>query len=195
MVLIPNCAAPQFTATAVVNGQFKQVSLSDYAGKYVVLFFYPFDFTFVCPTEIIAFSDAQASFKDIGVEVLGISCDSHFSHLKWIEMSRHEGGLGGLNIPLVSDFNKEIARSYQILDEASGAPFRGLYVIDPHQKVRCMMINDNPVGRSVEEAHRLVEALQFTDVHGEVCPINWKKGQDTIKPDVEKSKEYFEKTY
>ncbi|OMJ18990.1 putative peroxiredoxin prdx-3 [Smittium culicis] len=195
MVLIPNSDAPQFTAEAVIDGEFKTVSLSDYKGKYVVLFFYPLDFTFVCPTEIIAFSDSAKQFADRDVVVLGCSCDSAFSHLQWIKQSRNDGGLGGLNIPLISDFNKNIARSYQILDEQSGVPFRGLYLIDPNQKIRCMMINDNPVGRSVDEAIRLVDALQFTDIHGEVCPINWKKGDSTIKPGVDASKEFFNKTY
>ncbi|PVU89730.1 hypothetical protein BB559_000476 [Furculomyces boomerangus] len=195
MVLIPNSDAPQFKAEALVDGQFKNISLSDYKGKYVILFFYPFDFTFVCPTEIIAFSDASEEFKSRGVQVLGCSCDSTFSHLKWTEQPRNQGGVGTLNIPLISDFTKEIARSYQILDEKSGAPFRGLYLIDPNQKIRCMMINDNPVGRSVEEALRLVDALQFTDVHGEVCPINWKKGDKTIIPSTTESKDFFQKSY
>ncbi|PVV01175.1 hypothetical protein BB560_004418 [Smittium megazygosporum] len=195
MALIPNCDAPQFTATAVIDGQFKKISLSDYKGKYVIIFFYPLDFTFVCPTEIIAFSEAYPEFKERGVEILGVSCDSEFSHLSWTNQSRHEGGIGKINYPLVSDFTKSIARSFQVLDEASGVPFRGLFLIDPNQKVRCMMINDNPVGRSTEEALRVVDALQFTDVHGEVCPINWKKGKDTIKPEVDQSKEFFNKNF
>ncbi|OLY79086.1 Peroxiredoxin-2 [Smittium mucronatum] len=195
MVLIPNSEAPQFTAQAVINGEFKDVSLSDYKGKYVILFFYPNDFTFVCPTEIIAFSDAVEQFTSRKTAVLGCSCDSTFSHLQWIKQARNDGGLGSLNIPLISDFTKSIARSYQILDEATGSPFRGLYLIDPNQKIRCMMINDNPVGRSVEEALRLVDALQFTDIHGEVCPINWHKGDATIKPSVDASKEFFQKEY
>ncbi|OMH83102.1 Peroxiredoxin-2 [Zancudomyces culisetae] len=195
MVLKPNSLAPQFKAQAIYDGEFTEVSMSDYKGKYLIVFFYPLDFTFVCPTEIIAFSQKAEEFKKRGVEVLGISCDSAYSHFQWTSMERHEGGVGQLNFPLVSDFNKEISRSFEILDEEEGTAYRGLYLIDKEQKIRCMMINDNPVGRSVDEALRLVDALQFTDIHGEVCPVNWQKGQDTIVPEAKESKKFFNKTY
>lgn len=185
--------APQFTATAVVDGEFKTVSLSDYKGKYVVLFFYPLDFTFVCPTEIIAFSDRVNEFKAIGVEVLACSTDSHFSHLAWVETPRKKGGLGEMQIPILADTNHKISRDYGVLIESEGIAFRGLFIIDPKQVLRQITVNDLPVGRSVDETLRLVQAFQFTDVHGEVCPAGWTPGKDTIKPGVKESKEYFGK--
>jgi len=185
--------APNFTAQAVVDGQFKEVSLADYQGKYVVVYFYPLDFTFVCPTEIIAFSDRIAEFQEIGCEVLGISTDSHFSHLAWIQQPRKQGGLGGLSYPLVSDFNKTISKDYGVLIEEAGIALRGLFIIDPQGLVRQMSINDLPVGRSVDETLRLIKAFQFVEKHGEVCPANWKPESPTIKPDPKGSLEYFDK--
>ena len=184
--------APQFTADAVVGGDFKKISLADYKGKWVYLFFYPFDFTFVCPTEIIAFSEANEKFSKIGAQVLGCSIDSKFVHLRWIETPRTQGGLGGINFPLVADVNKEIARAYDVLLDG-GMALRGSFIIDPKGVIRHATINDLPVGRSVEEAIRLVEAFQYTDKHGEVCPAGWTQGADTIKPDPSGSKEYFSK--
>jgi len=185
--------APAFKAQAVVDGQFKEVSLSDYAGKYVVVYFYPLDFTFVCPTEIIAFSDRIQEFKDIGCEVVGISTDSHFSHLAWVSQPRKQGGLGGLNYPLVSDFNKQISRDYGVLIEEAGIALRGLFIVDPSGVLRQMSINDLPVGRSVDETLRLIKAFQFVEKHGEVCPANWTPDSPTIKPDPKGSLEYFDK--
>jgi alkyl hydroperoxide reductase subunit AhpC len=195
MVLKIRHAAPAFTADAVVDGEFKTVSLADYKGKYVVLFFYPMDFTFVCPTEIIAFSEKAAEFRKLGCEVLGCSVDSKFSHLAWTNTPRKKGGLGQLDIPLLSDFNKEIGQAYDVLvdvGEETGATFRGVFIIDGEGKLRQSTVNDCPVGRNVDEILRLVEAFQFTDEHGEVCPAGWKKGKKTIKPTVDASKEYFE---
>ncbi|XP_035727916.1 peroxiredoxin 1-like [Vespa mandarinia] len=183
--------APAFRGTAVVNGQFKEISLSDYEGQYVVLFFYPLDFTFVCPTEIIAFSDRSQEFKDIGCQVIAASTDSHFSHLAWINTPRKQGGLGEMTIPLLADKSLKIARDYGVLDEESGVPFRGLFIIDDKQNLRQITVNDLPVGRSVDETLRLVQAFQYTDKHGEVCPAGWKPGKKTMKPDVVASKEYF----
>ncbi|CAH0723022.1 unnamed protein product, partial [Brenthis ino] len=183
--------APQFKTTAVVNGEFKDVALSDYKGKYVVLFFYPLDFTFVCPTEIIAFSERADDFRKIGCEVIGASTDSHFTHLAWINTPRKQGGLGPMNIPLISDKSHRISRDYGVLDEESGIPFRGLFIIDDKQNLRQITINDLPVGRSVDETLRLVQAFQFTDKHGEVCPANWTPGAKTIKPDTKAAQEYF----
>ncbi|TDH16489.1 hypothetical protein EPR50_G00019660 [Perca flavescens] len=185
--------APNFKATAVVDGQFKDIQLSDYKGKYVVFFFYPLDFTFVCPTEIVAFSDRAEDFRRIGCEVIGCSVDSHFSHLAWINTPRKQGGLGTMKIPLVADLTKTISRDYGVLKEDDGIAYRGLFVIDDKGILRQITINDLPVGRSVDETLRLVQAFQHTDKHGEVCPAGWKPGSDTIVPDVDKSKEYFSK--
>ncbi|XP_060086018.1 peroxiredoxin-like [Ylistrum balloti] len=185
--------APDFKGTAVVEGQFKDISLADFKGKYLVLFFYPLDFTFVCPTEIIAFSDNIQRFRDLNTEVIGVSTDSHFSHFAWINTPRKQGGLGGLNYPLLADFNKEISRDYGVLLEDDGMALRGLFLIDPEGIVRQITINDLPVGRSVDETIRLIQAFQFVEKHGEVCPANWIPDGATIKPNPVESKEYFEK--
>ncbi|KAJ3614463.1 hypothetical protein NHX12_018035 [Muraenolepis orangiensis] len=185
--------APDFKATAVVNGEFKDVSLSDYKGKYVILFFYPLDFTFVCPTEIVAFSDRAEEFRKLGCEVIGASTDSQFSHLAWINTPRKQGGLGPMNIPLLADLNHSISKDYGVLVPDQGIAYRGLFVIDDKGILRQITINDLPVGRSVDETLRLVQAFQHTDKFGEVCPAGWKPGKDTIVPDVKKSKEFFSK--
>ncbi|KAF0449632.1 Peroxiredoxin-1 [Gigaspora margarita] len=185
--------APAFTATAVIDGQFKKVSLSDYSGQFVVLFFYPMDFTLVCPTEIIAFSDRINEFKKLNTSVLGVSCDSQFVHLAWVNTPRNKGGLGPMNIPLVADKNQAIAKSYGVLIEEEGIPLRGLFIIDDKGIVRQITVNDLPVGRNVDEIIRLIEAIQFTDKHGEVCPIGWKKGDKAINPD--KAQDYFSESY
>ncbi|ORX99918.1 AhpC/TSA family protein [Basidiobolus meristosporus CBS 931.73] len=185
--------APFFKATALVDGEFKPVSLDDFKGKYLVLFFYPLDFTFVCPTEIIAFNDRVKEFEALDCAVVACSVDSEFSHFAWVNTPRKEGGLGNMEIPILSDITKKISRDYGVLLEDAGVALRGLFIIDPKQNVRIMQVNDLPVGRSVDETLRLVEALQFTDIHGEVCPANWQKGADTIKPDVAGSKTFFAK--
>ncbi|XP_064604106.1 peroxiredoxin-2-like [Liolophura sinensis] len=185
--------APDFSGKAVVNGQFKDLKLSDFSGKYLVLFFYPLDFTFVCPTEIIAFSESMDEFKALNAEVVGVSTDSHFSHLAWINTPRKEGGLGGLKYPLLSDFQKNISRDYGVLLEDEGVALRGLFIIDPKGLVRQVTINDLPVGRSVEETLRLIRAFQFVEKYGEVCPANWQPDSATIKPTPDGSKEYFQK--
>jgi len=185
--------APDFKGTAVVDGQFKDVSLSDYRGKYLVLFFYPLDFTFVCPTEIISFSDRSDDFRKIGCEVVACSADSHFSHLAWVNTDRKQGGLGQMKIPLLADKSGKIATDYGVYLEEPGIPLRGLFIIDGNQNLRQITINDLPVGRNVDEVLRLVQAFQFTDVHGEVCPAGWRPGDDTMKPDPNGSKAYFQK--
>ncbi len=195
MAVLVQQAAPEFKAQAVMpDGSFKEVSLSEYRGKYVVLFFYPLDFTFVCPTEIIAFSDRIDEFAQRGVQVLGCSVDSHFSHLAWRNVARTQGGIGSVEYPLVADLNKDIARAYDVLTPG-GVALRGLFLIDKGGVVRHQVVNDLPLGRSVDEALRMVEALQFFEENGEVCPADWKKGSRTIKPDVERSKEFFNKQY
>ncbi|KAI8138127.1 thioredoxin-like protein [Fennellomyces sp. T-0311] len=185
--------APAFTLPAVVDGEFKDISLSDYKGKYVVFFWYPMDFTFVCPTEILAFSERVKEFEALDTAVIAASTDSEFSHLAWINTPRKQGGLGEMNIPIVADKTKKVARDYGVLLEDEGVALRGLFIIDPNGIVRQITINDLPVGRNVDEALRLVEAFKFTDEHGEVCPAGWNKGSATIKPEVKASKEYFEK--
>jgi len=185
--------APYFEGQAVAtDGEFIDVKLSDYKGKYLVFFFYPLDFTFVCPTEIIAFSDRADEFRAIGCEVLACSVDSHFSHLAWTEKPRKEGGLGTMKIPILSDLTKKISTDYGILLEDQGISLRGLFIIDDKGILRQITINDLPVGRSVDETLRLVQAFQFTDKHGEVCPAGWQPGSDSMKADVQGSKEYFQ---
>lgn len=186
--------APDFKAQAVMpDGSFKEIKLSDFKGKKVILFFYPLDFTFVCPTEIIAFSDKIGEFEKRGVQVLGCSIDSHFSHLAWRNTPRKDGGLGEIKYPLVADVTKDISRAYGVLLENAGIALRGTFLIDEEGQLRHMVINDLPLGRNIDEAIRMVDALTFNQKHGEVCPAEWKPGGDTIKPDVAKSKEYFSK--
>ena len=184
--------APDFTATAVVDQEFKEISLSQYRGKYVVLFFYPLDFTFVCPTEITAFSDRYDAFKALNTEVLGVSVDSQFSHLAWIQTERKQGGLGDIAYPLVADLKKEIAAAYNVLDEAEGVALRGLFIINPEGVVQHATVNNLPVGRNVEETLRVLQAFQHVEANpDEVCPANWTPGEKTMKPDPKGSKEYF----
>ncbi len=185
--------APEFKAQAVMpDGQFKEIQLSQFKGTYVVLFFYPLDFTFVCPTEIIAFSDRASEFEAKGVQLLGVSVDSHYSHLAWRNVDRAEGGIGQIAYPLVSDMNKSIAQSYGVLLD-SGIALRGLFLIDKNRIVRHQVINDLPLGRNVSETLRMVDALQFFEKNGEVCPANWEEGADTIKPNPKESKAFFNK--
>jgi len=182
--------APEFKGQAVVNNSFKEIQLSDYKGKYVYLFFYPLDFTFVCPTEIIAFNDRAGEFKELNTELVACSVDSHFSHLAWANQPRKEGGLGNVNIPLLSDLSKQISKDYNVLLE-NGISLRGSFLIDPNGTLKHMTVNDLPVGRSVDEALRVIKAFQFVEKHGEVCPANWKPNDPTINP--ADAKKYFSK--
>ena len=185
--------APDFAAQAVMpDNSFAELKLSSYRGKYVILFFYPLDFTFVCPSEIIAFDKALAKFKQKNAEVLGVSVDSHFTHLAWKDTPRNKGGIGPVQYPLVADLNKSIARDYGVLLEA-GIALRGLFLIDKAGVVRHAVINDLPLGRSVDEALRVLEALQFTEEHGEVCPANWHPGDEAMKPTAEGVAKYLAK--
>jgi peroxiredoxin 2/4 len=184
--------APDFTATAVVDQEFKTIKLADYRGKYVVLFFYPLDFTFVCPTEITAFSDQYEAFKTLGTEVLGVSVDSEFSHLAWIQSDRKSGGIGDLNYPLVSDIKKEISSAYNVLDPDAGVALRGLFIIDKDGTLQYATVNNLSFGRSVEETLRILQAIQYVQTHpDEVCPAGWQPGDKTMNPDPVKSKEFF----
>lgn len=184
--------APDFKAQAVDSGEFKDLSLADFKGKWKVLFFYPLDFTFVCPTEIIAFSDAAEKFKKLNTEIIAASVDSVFSHLAWTQQSRDEGGIGDVNFPILSDINKTIARDYEVLTE-EGVALRGLFLIDDQDVIQHATINNLSVGRNVDEALRLLKAYQYTAEHGEVCPANWDEGQDSMKADPQGSKEWFKK--
>ena len=187
--------APDFKAQAVLpDGSFKEVSLSDYRGKQVVLFFYPLDFTFVCPTEIIAFSDRVEEFQKRGVQVLSCSIDSHFTHLAWRGTPRTEGGLGDIRYPMVADMTKQIAQDYDVLLPA-GIALRGLFLIDKDGIVQHQVVNNLPLGRSVDEALRMVDALQFFEKNGEVCPADWKGGEKGIKPEPAASKDFFATKY
>eukprot|EP01116_Phalansterium_solitarium_P024038 TRINITY_DN8684_c0_g1_i1.p2 TRINITY_DN8684_c0_g1~~TRINITY_DN8684_c0_g1_i1.p2 ORF type:complete len:224 (+),score=66.99 TRINITY_DN8684_c0_g1_i1:57-728(+) len=190
--------APDFHATAVIDGEFKDVSLDTFKGRYLVLFFYPMDFTFVCPTEIIAFSDRIEEFRRINTNVVAVSIDSKFTHLAWINTPRSKGGLGKMNIPLVSDITKSIASDYGVLVEDgadAGVAFRGLFIINEKGVVRHISVNDLPVGRSVDEVLRLVQAFQFTDSHDEVCPQGWKPGQATMIAHPVEALSYFESVF
>jgi alkyl hydroperoxide reductase subunit AhpC len=185
--------APDFKATAVVDGQFKDINLSSYRGeKYVVLYFYPLDFTFVCPTEIIAFNDKVKEFEKRNAVILGVSVDSQYTHLAWINTPRKQGGLGGLDYPLVSDLTKKIATDYGVLTADGAVALRGLFLIDREGLVRHELVNDLPIGRSVDEALRVLDALQHFEVHGEVCPANWHAGDQTMVPDPQGSLKYFQ---
>ena len=170
--------APHFELeTALGNGKdFGKVKLEDYKGKWLVLFFYPLDFTFVCPTEITALSDAYDQFAELECELLGVSTDSKFSHRAWINTSREQNGLGQLNFPLGSDITQKAARDYGVLIEEEGVALRGLFIIDPEGELKYQVVNHNDVGRSVEETLRVLQALQS----GGLCPANWKPGQATL---------------
>ncbi|MBI3019172.1 MAG: peroxiredoxin [Deltaproteobacteria bacterium] len=184
--------APEFKGQAVVGKEFKEVKLSDYKGKWVVLFFYPLDFTFVCPTEITAFSDNYDKFKELNAEVIGVSVDSHFTHLAWVNTPRKEGGLGELRYPLLSDLSKNIARDYGVLLDA-GIALRGLFIINPEGMVQYTVVHDLGVGRNVDETLRVLAAFQQVKKTGEVCPVNWTPGKETMKPSPAASRQYFSK--
>lgn len=185
--------APDFQADAVINGEIKKISLhKDFAGKWKVLYFYPLDFTFVCPTEITAFEDNLAKFKELNCEVIGCSVDSAFSHLAWTQLERNKGGLGKMQHPLAADITKNIARSYDVLADDAVA-LRGVFVIDDKNVIQTCTVNNLSVGRNVDEVLRTVEAYQYTAKHGEVCPAGWTKGKATMKPDPKGSQEYFSK--
>jgi peroxiredoxin 2/4 len=175
--------APDFTADAIMpDNSFGQITLSSLKGKYVVLFFYPLDFTFVCPSEILAFNKRLEEFKTRNCEVIGVSVDSKFTHLAWKNTKLEDGGIGNIQYPLVADLNKNIAQSYGILFNNSVA-LRGLFLIDTKGFVRHAVINDLPLGRNVAEALRMVDALQFVETHGDqVCPANWNEGDEAMKP-------------
>jgi len=183
--------APEFKAQAVLpDNSIKELNLADYKGKYVVLFFYPLDFTFVCPSEIIAFDHRLSEFKARGVEVIGVSIDSHFSHLAWKNTAINNGGIGNVQYPLVADITKNISRDYDVLINESVA-LRGSFLIDKKGIVQHQVINNLPLGRNIDEMLRMVDALQFTEQHGEVCPAGWAKGKAGMKGSTEGVAKYL----
>lgn len=184
--------APEFRGQAVVGKAFKEIKLSDYKGKWVVLFFYPLDFTFVCPTEITAFDAQYEKFNQLNAEIIGVSVDSHYTHLAWVQTPRKDGGVGDLKFPLLSDLSKNISRDYGVLLD-SGIALRGLFIINPKGVVQYTVIHDLGIGRNVDEALRVLAALQQVEKTGEVCPANWKPGGETMRPNPTESKKYFQK--
>jgi peroxiredoxin (alkyl hydroperoxide reductase subunit C) len=209
MAVLVGKLAPDFSADAVVNGEFvENFTLSQFRGKYVILFFWPLDFTFVCPTEIIAFQERLEEFKSRNCEVIGVSVDSKFSHYAWLNTPKDKGGIHGVSYPLVADLSKTIAKNYDVLagdfdyevDENNnetlvfkGAPvaYRGLFLIDRDGIVRHQLVNDLGLGRSVDEALRMLKALQHLENKGEVCPANWDEGKDALKPTAEGVAQYL----
>lgn len=192
MAVLVGKQAPDFTATAVFgDNQIKDLKLSDYRGKYVVMFFYPLDFTFVCPSELIAFDHRLDEFKKRNVEVLGVSIDSQFTHLAWKNTPVEKGGIGQLQYPMVADVKHEICRAYDVEFDAAGVAFRGSFLIDKNGVVRHQVVNDLPLGRNVDEMIRMVDALQFTEEHGEVCPAGWQKGKKGMNASPEGVAQYL----
>jgi peroxiredoxin (alkyl hydroperoxide reductase subunit C) len=190
--LLVGKTAPHFTAKAVVKGKVVDAfSLRDFLGHYVLFFFYPLDFTFVCPTELHAFQSRLSEFEERGVQVVGCSIDSWFSHQAWLNTPKSKGGIEGVEYPLVSDIHKDIARHYQVLKEEDGVAYRGLFLIDQKGIVRHQLVNDLPLGRSVDEALRMIDALIFFEKNGEVCPANWSVGAKGMKPTAEGLVHYF----
>lgn len=185
--------APHFQEKAVVNGKLVDpFSLHDLLGKYVLFFFYPLDFTFVCPTELHAFQEKREAFLERGAEIVGCSIDSWFSHFAWLNISKTKGGIQGIEYPLVADLTKQIARQYQVLKEEEGIAYRGLFLIDKKGIIRHQLINDLPLGRSVDEALRILDALIFFEKNGEVCPANWRIGSKGMTPTQEGITQYFQ---
>lgn len=184
--------APDFVAKAVVNNKIvSDFTLSHYRGQYVIFFFYPLDFTFVCPTELHAFQEKINEFEKRNTQVIGCSVDSCYSHFAWLNTPKSKGGIEGVSYPLVSDLNKNIATSYDVLNPHEGIAFRGLFLIDKQGLVRHQVINDLPLGRCVDEAIRILDALIYFETHGEVCPANWQQGKMAFKPTTEGLEQYF----
>jgi len=186
--------APDFTAQAVMpDNSFQEISLSQYRGKYVVLFFYPLDFTFVCPTEIIEFNRKLAKFKELGAEVVGVSVDSQFTHLAWKNTAVNQGGIGDIQYPLVADLTKKISADYGVLFDDAGVAYRGTFLLDKEGVVKHAVVNDLGLGRNIDETLRMVEALRHHEQYGEVCPANWKEGEEAMQPTADGVADYLTK--
>lgn len=184
--------APFFEADAAVGNEFTRLTLDDFKGKYLCLFFYPLDFTFVCPTELHSFAEKHQEFKERNCELVAASVDSKYAHSAWLRTPKLQGGIEGVNYPILADIHKSIARDYGVLDEEAGIALRGLFLIDREQIVQHVTINAPAIGRNVDEVLRSLDALQYAETHGEVCPANWAKGDEGIKADTESLKEFFE---
>lgn len=192
MELLVGKKAPAFKEKAAHEGKIiDSFSLEQFEGKYVIFFFYPLDFTFVCPTELHAFAEAEGEFAKRNTQVVGCSVDSVYSHLAYLQTPKAKGGIEGVNYPIVADITKNIARSYQVLSEEEGVAYRGLFLIDKKGVIRHQLINDLPLGRSISEALRMIDALDFYEKNGEVCPANWKPGKKTMTPDQEGLASFF----
>lgn len=193
MSILVNRIAPDFKAQAVMgDGSIGELKLSDYRGKHVVLFFWPLDFTFVCPSEIIAHEHRRKAFETLGVQLIGVSIDSQFTHFAWRSTAIEKGGIGEVGFPIVADVNHEIVRAYGV-EHQDGVAFRASFLIDQKGIVQHQTVNNLPLGRDVDEMLRLAEALQFTEKHGEVCPAGWKKGDAGMKPTAEGVASYLAK--
>lgn len=191
--LLVGKSAPHFKAKTIVKGELvPEFSLRDFLGKHVIFFFYPLDFTFVCPTELHAFQEKLSEFEKREAQVVGCSVDSWFSHLAWLKTPKSRGGIEGVDYPLVSDLNKSIAQSYHVLKEDDGIAYRGLFLIDKMGIIRHQLVNDLPLGRSIDEILRMLDALSFYEKHGEVCPANWRTGEKAMKPTEEGLVTYFQ---
>lgn len=186
--------APEFSCDAVINGAAKKITLNDFADKYKLLFFYPLDFTFVCPTELHALEDNKSEFEKRNVVILGASVDSVHSHLAWLNMPKSEGGIKGVSYPLLSDLHKTIAANYGVLNEDIGVAFRGVFLLDKDNIVQYMSVNNLSLGRNIEELLRIVDSLVHVEKVGEVCPVNWKAGKKGMKATKEGVSEYFQAT-
>ena len=193
MAVLVGKPAPDFTANAVMgDNSIRSFTLSkETQGKYVVIFFYPLDFTFVCPSELIAFDHRLDEFKKRGVEVIGVSIDSQFTHLAWKNTPVNNGGIGQVQYPLIADVKHEICRAFDVEFGPAGVAFRGSFLIDKNGTVRHQVVNDRPLGRNVDEMLRMVDALQFTEEHGEVCPAGWNKGKAGMKASTAGVAEYL----
>jgi len=192
MAVLVGKKAPNFKAKTVFGSDVKDVELSQLEGKYVLLFFYPLDFTFVCPTELHAFQEELSAFRERNVEVLGCSVDSHFSHAAWLQTPKNKGGIEGVKYGIISDLGGKIASQYDVLS-SGGIAYRGLFLMDKEGIVRHQIVNDLPLGRNVQEALRIVDALQHFEKNGEVCPADWHKGSEAIKATSESVSKYLAK--
>ncbi|MDY0186020.1 MAG: peroxiredoxin [Desulfuromonadaceae bacterium] len=178
--------APDFTATAVMpDGSFAEYKLSEQRGKYVVLFFWPLDFTFVCPSEIIAHNNRVKQLQDLNVEIVGVSIDSHYTHLAWRNTAVEDGGIGPVQFPMVADVKHEITKAFGIEHPAAGVALRASFLIDKEGVVQHQVVNNLPLGRNIDEMLRMVDALQFFEQYGDVCPAGWKKGDEGMHPTAE----------
>ncbi len=192
MELLIGKKAPEFKAVAVQENRFLDpFSLDQFLGSYVVFFFYPLDFTFVCPTELHAFQEKKEEFEKRKTQVIACSVDSHYSHAAWLNTPKKQGGIEGVEYPIISDITKSISKAYGVLDERQGLAYRGLFILDKEGMIRHQLVHDLPIGRSVDEVLRVIDALEFHAEHGEVCPANWAFGKKAMSATAEGVQSYF----